>query len=261
MSVISYKTLQAFWKAHFVRVLSPTMRYRHVVGKLVPLVLLIPLATALISPVSRAMAASQGLSLRILTYNTAFLWVDLPGIFCGSIDLNDGTIGGVNYERRAQEIAKAILQTDNDVVVLNEVFSDDVKQTLVKMLGKTYPNHISKVYTQREIEINNALLTVVLGPISLPCQNFLGLSPTTSFSAADSGLMIFLKKGLRFVPFPSQVHPPYDVTMVQGKTTASSGVDLARLLFAPMTLTRVLGCWMWTNATGPTAWRRRPLLW
>lgn len=170
----------------------------------------------LVTPASAAPPPNTGPSLRILSWNTGFLWIDLPGL-CGSLDLNAGKIGGTSYAQRAQDIVQAIVHTDNDVVILSEVFSDPVKAMLVNQLqAHGYPNYIAKIYKQRTVEIANPLLMGLLGPVSLPCQDALGLSPTTTFEAADSGLMIFLKQGLRFTPFTVSPQAPYDVTLVTG---------------------------------------------
>ncbi len=155
-------------------------------------------------------------SLRILNYNTGFLWIDLPGA-CGGIDINDGLFNGLDYEDRAAEIAEAIIATDNDVVVLNEVFSNPVKDTLVSLLAPHYPNYISKLSKQLELEISNVLLSTILGPVSWPCQEWLSASQTTTLTSADSGLMVFVKEGFSFAPFSSGTNPPYDVATVIGK--------------------------------------------
>ena len=89
-------------------------------------------------------AAAAGRSLRVLAYNTGFLWVDLPGL-CGSIDINDGKYDdGASYPERASDIADAILATDNDIVILEEVFSDPVKDILVSKLQSEYPTYIKR---------------------------------------------------------------------------------------------------------------------
>jgi hypothetical protein len=160
--------------------------------------------------------ANTGRSLRILTFNTAFLWADLPGA-CGSIDINGKEFGGVDYDTRAKSIAHAILKTDNDVVVLNEVFSDNVKETLVDELSAAYPTFISKIAKPLEAEVPNALLTLI-APGSIPCQD---PGPTTTITAADSGLMIFVKNGLELVPFSTGTSPPYEVAEVEGRQNGS----------------------------------------
>lgn len=166
-------------------------------------------------PAAAGPPADTGHSLRVLNWNLGFLWADLPGV-CGSIDINDGKFGGYDYPTRAGKIADAILATDNDVVVLNEVFSPDVQKALVSKLSATYPSYISSIHKTRKVTIANALLSIILGPVSVPCQDFLSLSQTTDIEATDSGLMIFVKKGLQFAPFSPDGNPPYDVTTVKG---------------------------------------------
>jgi hypothetical protein len=172
------------------------------------------------SPATASPPADTGRSLRVLAYNTAFLWADLPGL-CGSIDINGTNLGGFTYQERAAEIAQAILRTDNDVVVLSEVFSDHAKSTLVALLKIAYPNYVSKISKQLTLEVSNGLLSTVLGPGSAACQEALGLSLTTTFTAADSGLMVFVKNGLEFVPFSAGTAPPYDVVTVQGRNNGA----------------------------------------
>ena len=159
-------------------------------------------------------AAAAGRSLRVLAYNTGFLWVDLPGL-CGSIDINDGKYDdGASYPERASDIADAILATDNDIVILEEVFSDPVKDILVSKLQSEYPTYIKKISKAQTLEIANPLLIGLLGAPGAACADVLSLSNTTSFTSADSGLMIFVKKGLNFVPFTQPA--PYDVATVTG---------------------------------------------
>ena len=159
-------------------------------------------------------AAAAGRSLRVLAYNTGFLWVDLPGL-CGSIDINDGKYDdGASYPERASDIADAILATDNDIVILEEVFSDPVKDILVSKLQSEYPTYIKKISKAQTLEIANPLLIGLLGAPGAACADVLSLSNTTSFTSADSGLMIFVKKGLNFVPFTQPA--PYDVATVIG---------------------------------------------
>ena len=166
-------------------------------------------------PAAAAPPPDTGHSLRVATWNLGFLWADLPGV-CGSIDINDGKFGGYDYPTRAEKIAQNILATDNDVVVLNEVFSPEVQKILVNKLSGAYPSYISSIHETRKVTIANALLSIILGPVSVPCQDFLSLSQTTDIEATDSGLMIFVKKGLNFAQFNPAANPPYDVTTVKG---------------------------------------------
>lgn len=69
-------------------------------------------------------------SLRVLTYNLKML----PGLFGGGrADL-----------ARADAIADALLDRDDDVVGLQEVFDEDVRRRLVDRLGARFPHHIEK---------------------------------------------------------------------------------------------------------------------
>lgn len=170
-------------------------------------------------PAAATPPPDTGQSLRVLSYNTAFLWADLPG-GCGGVDLNEEQLGAMSYKQRAMEIAKMIKQTDNDVVVLNEVFSDEVKGVLVNELALKgdYPNYISKISKPITREVPNALLVGLLGPLGLACLDYFNGIPngTTTVTGGDSGLMVFLKKGLEFTPFSAAAQPPYNVDTVEG---------------------------------------------
>ena len=159
---------------------------------------------------------NQGL--RMLTYNTAFVSVDVelpPPVPTIRIDVNDGVFSGLNYKERAYKIADRILQTDNDVVVLNEVFSDEAEQILVDELRTKYPSFIRRIAATTE-----EILTV---------QDILGMLVTNDWddtsqgadllpgqvAPGNSGLMIFSR--FPFIPFTSGTNPMYDVKEVDGE--------------------------------------------
>jgi hypothetical protein len=126
------------------------------------------LGLALLVPPSPAAAQPHGV--RILSYNTALLYIrgsfpgPLPGPQCLSscdplqppwplpcgcqtigfwVNDNDFTgtefFSGIDELQRAQLIAERILATDQDVVVLNEVFSDAAKDVFVSALAGSGP--------------------------------------------------------------------------------------------------------------------------
>ena len=99
-------------------------------------------------------------------------------------------------------------------MILEEVFSDPVKDILVSKLQSEYPTYIKKISKAQTLEIANPLLIGLLGAPGAACADVLSVSNTTSFTSADSGLMIFVKKGLNFVPFTQPA--PYDVATVTG---------------------------------------------
>jgi hypothetical protein len=143
---------------------------------------------------------STGSSLRVLTYNTAFMQVSLaPPI--GTIDTNAGMFGDLDYHERAQRIAAGILRDDNDVVVLNEVFSAEARAILVGALAATYPFHLDRLKGQ--------------APDPYAAGVALLFAPGTELAETnDSGLMLFSKHP--FVPFTAGTSPSYDIDEVDG---------------------------------------------
>jgi endonuclease/exonuclease/phosphatase family metal-dependent hydrolase len=125
------------------------------------------LAVALLAP---RVASAQADGLRILSYNTALMYFrgsfpyplpvpactscdpfqfppGPPGCYCPTIGLwwndNDFTgttfFSGVDELTRAQLIADRIVATDQDVVVLQEVFSDEARKVFVDTLAASGP--------------------------------------------------------------------------------------------------------------------------
>lgn len=154
-------------------------------------------------------AAGTGSSLRIMTYNTAFMILDF-GFPIGEIETNGGEFGGMNYADRAQAISNAVLAGDNDVVAFNEVFSSTGKDVLVQNLKAKYPYYIRQIKGDAPnpwAELAGDVLQFVPE----------GLKPATN----DSGLMIFSK--FPFVPFSASASPmQVGVTTIDGMNGASS---------------------------------------
>jgi hypothetical protein len=90
----------------------------------------------------------MGASLRIGTFNTAFVpWVpissagDRPNMAgCG-----DDWAGAPDINCRVGKIAGAILQSNYDVIVLNEVFDEDARHLFTLFLKGHYPNYVSRL--------------------------------------------------------------------------------------------------------------------
>lgn len=146
-------------------------------------------AGTFISPAS----AGTGSSLRVMTYNTAFMIVDV-GFPVGEINTNDGKFGDMSYSQRAVAIANAVLAGDNDVVAFNEVFSTEAKDILVQNLKAKYPYYIRQVKGEAPnpwADLAGNILQFVPD----------GLKPAT----LDSGLMLFSK--YPFVPFSANTAP------------------------------------------------------
>ena len=118
-------------------------------------------------------------NLRMLTFNTAFLYLEaeanLPGLppcvscnplaippspipcFCYpnmSLWPNDHRYGNVSEADRAAKIADRILATDQEVVVLNEVFHPDARQAFVNALALVgpYKSYISLLRGHAPVE-------------------------------------------------------------------------------------------------------------
>lgn len=145
----------------------------------------------------------KGSSLRVATYNTALIIIKL-GPPVGTIDINDGMAGDMSYTERAAEIAAGIIRDDNEIVALNEVFSDDAREVLVQMLAVKYPYYISKIRGQAPHPA-----AVILSEIFEDVPAGALLADTN-----DSGLMLFSK--YPFVKFSSSVTPPHSVDEVVG---------------------------------------------
>ncbi|MFT3924381.1 MAG: endonuclease/exonuclease/phosphatase family protein [Myxococcales bacterium] len=142
---------------------------------------------------SQAILGNTGASLRVVTYNTAFMSLDFP-FPVGEVDTNDGKFGGFTYQDRAFAIAQRILAADDDVVALNEVFSSDARKELISQLAATYPHYISEVRGKAPnpgAQLGSDLLKFVPD----------GLKPKPN----NSGLMIFSKRP--FEPFSAGASP------------------------------------------------------
>ena len=181
---------------------------RKIMKRIISVSLLVVLLGLLLRPADPAAAggASTGSSLRLMTYNTAFMVVDLPAPF-GILDTNDGKFGGLDYPTRADHIADAILRDDNDVVALNEVFSDEAKAILVGKLSGKYSHYISKI----KGDAPNPLVSIIMDGVPA------GVLPADT---NDSGLMLFSKH--QFVTFSPTAKPYYIVNKVEGNWGASA---------------------------------------
>ncbi len=122
-------------------------------------------------------------SLRLLTYNTAF--VSLSSLLIPGGEINPNVAQWqMEYPERADHIADGILRTDQDVVALNEVFDDKARDQLILRLSARYPYHIDKID----------------GPTNWPL-------PPGILETPDSGLMLFSK--YPFVPFSAAASAPF----------------------------------------------------
>jgi hypothetical protein len=166
-------------------------------------------------PASATTASTTGPSLRLLTYNTAFMSFTLkfpPPWGDTTFEPNDGKFYDTSYVQRAGIIAERIISADPDIVVLNEVFSTNARQELVNQLQAKYPHYIKRI-DAAPLKQATAHDLIEMGlDISLPPD------PVTEWSAAypnGSGLMLFSK--YPFLPFSSNASPPYEVSIVEGR--------------------------------------------
>ncbi|TFG38120.1 MAG: hypothetical protein E4H46_00380 [Desulfobacterales bacterium] len=145
-------------------------------------------------------------SLRVLTYNTAFLsfTVDMPLDI--TISPNSGNFSGLDDYDRATKIAQGILRGAQEVVVLNEVFGEFPKNRLVTLLKGTYNHYISKLRGPALMEAVslNALVDIAPFPIPVPDIPLIG---DYLVHPGDSGLMIFSR--YPFLPLTGP-NPPND---------------------------------------------------
>lgn len=171
---------------------------------------------------------------RVLTYNTAFLYTEArsphPGpigpacISCDPIGLpplspvggpcdcwpsmsmvpNLETFGTPDELTRADLIADEILATDQDVVVLNEVFDPDVRARFVDRLA-VYGPYTSYISTLRGPPQKQGTIGDFLRDMYAPW--LVHLEPFVDYEAvpADSGLMVFSK--LPFLPLTGTAIP------------------------------------------------------
>ncbi len=104
-----------------------------------------------LEPQADAPRAAINLSSRqltVMTWNVAFMEFDVQWAIPvpGGLNFRPQTgYSDLEYEERAVKIAESILRADADVVVLNEVFSDDIRDILVDMLRTEYPNFVAKL--------------------------------------------------------------------------------------------------------------------
>jgi hypothetical protein len=198
------------------------------------------LAAGLIQPARPASAQTSPsqaatASLRILTYNTAFLSVPLPSTCPISEYQNNDGMAGMNYTQRAGAIADRILATDSDVVVLNEVFSDEARGVLVSKLAATFPNYIAKIKARTKVSEDLSpfiplveSLLAAANPAQIPV---LALC-THLVDTADSGLMVFSR--YPFTPFSPGTTPPYEkIQESTGRNAGSTWGASGQLAFRP----------------------------
>jgi|GEM_PF-3269067 len=134
-------------------------------------------------------------SMRIGTYNVQFRpWI--PGTTTNACceDIND----------RVRKLAERIIESEYDVIVLNEAFTSDIQDGLVEHLSTLYPHYISHIDGEGK------------GCIAFDlCQ--------------DSGLMIFSR--FPFEPFPTPLPDAYKPEDIEAFSGSSPWNEVAFLEF------------------------------
>lgn len=182
-------------------------------------------------------------SLRVLTYNVAFLaaTVDLPFPFPDQkIQPNDKIFGGLAELDRADAIADAILRGDQDVVVLNEVFDDEIRARLVARLMPTYPHFVAKLQAPPVKIVPSISTFPEWAGFPIPLPDIPGIGENTVVPA-DSGLMLFSRHP--FLPLVAQPGAPGNDTQCSESTCQAWGLNqLAPLTPSHFAFTRFDDC-------------------
>ncbi len=138
----------------------------------------------------RQAPAPENRSLRVETWNTALMSFTVHSQLPPSsmtFDVYDESPFDTTQHERAVAIAEGILASDQDVVALNEVFSDSARETLIDLLQDEYPfivAEIAAVPPTQLTDLSGFVGSFPLPPLPLP-PSALRLEPL------DSGLMLF----------------------------------------------------------------------
>ena len=171
-------------------------------------------------------------TLRILTYNTAFVSITIdspwpvPDV---TIRPNEYHFSNTTVDERAHKIADAVLRGDQEIVLLNEVFSDDARQILINRLQGTYPNYVSKLAGMPVISAPTFHYLLQEAAFPIPVPDIPGIGDFLVYPG-DSGLMVFSK--YPFLPLTGP-NPQNDADCsdsacaVEGRNTANPSNVLA----------------------------------
>jgi hypothetical protein len=171
-----------------------------------PYVLFTALCAALAAPPVAAQSKTREIgSLRVATFNTYLLsnqfrcidhrlaWDPITTTDCfAKGDLLGLTLDPQEIDAAADAIAKSILSIANevDIVVLNEVWDERARDRLISRLSATYPSYVSKIDLGASLPLSVVLPGLGVPDVSLP-----------HISGEDSGLMLFAKHNVKFLPF------------------------------------------------------------
>lgn len=147
-------------------------------------------------------------SLRVATFNTYLLsnqfrclghhalWDPITTTDClAKGDLLGLTLDAEEIDAAADAIADSILSISGeiDIIVLNEVWDERARDRLVARLSPVFPSHVSKVDPGAPLPLPEVLQELGLPEASIP-----------DITGEDSGLMLFAKRDVEFLPFAGQ---------------------------------------------------------
>lgn len=165
-----------------------------------------------------------GWSARLLTYNTALIDIpDIPifqcvptpaGPVCAILSPslfvevdNETYFNEMPDEDRAYRIAKGILRTDVDVVVLDEVFDEKARTQFINSLSPTFPYYVSQIRGALHAEVD-----------------FDTLAAPVVWNVQDSGLMLFSRWPFVPLSLTGRLAPASDVDITAGGTSLDNSV-------------------------------------
>lgn len=200
--------------------------------------------TTLAAPPAAAQSQTRDIgSLRVATFNTYLLsnqfrcinhhaaWDPITTSDCLSKgDLIGLTLDPDEIDAATDAIAESILSIADqvDVIVLNEVWDERARARLVSRLSPVFPSHVSKIDPGTLLPLSEITAALDLPAASVP-----------SLTAEDSGLMLFAKRDVEFLPFagPGVVMPPGaiqgNIPHVRAQTLTSELVDESGLAQDP----------------------------
>ncbi|MEM9667071.1 MAG: endonuclease/exonuclease/phosphatase family protein, partial [Bacteroidota bacterium] len=130
----------------------------------------------------------------------------------GEFNLNEGVFGGRDTTERASAIAAQIKASDTDVVVLNEVFSEEAREVFIEQLADQgdYDSYVSLLrgpaLKKLDMDELNGMLGGAIADAGWVPPVPGGVIPLAQ--SANSGLMIFSK--YPFLKFDAADDPPME---------------------------------------------------
>lgn len=177
--------------------------------------LLAALCGVLAAPPAAAQSQTREIgSLRVATFNTYLLsnqfrcighhalWDPITTSDClAKGDLLGLTLDPEEIDAATDAIADSILSISDqvDIIVLNEVWDERARDRLVSRLSPAFPSHVAKIDPGAALPLSEVLQELGIPEASVP-----------DITGEDSGLMLFAKRNVEFLPFASQqtVMPP-----------------------------------------------------